>query len=362
MSNNKIRVAVLFGGVSSEHEISLMSAESVLRHIPRDKYDVVRIGITKDGRWLAYEGADDAIASGLWEQDRNLCSIIVSPDRTRKGLLKLEQEQWEFIPVDICFPVLHGKNGEDGTVQGLFQLAGIPFVGCDMISSANCMDKEMTHTILEANGIPMAKWTVVRPADLADDAAFAAFAAKAEEKLGYPMFVKPANAGSSVGVSKAKDREGLHKACLTALAQDRKAIVEEFMDGLEVETAVLGNRDAQAAPVCGELVPASEFYTYEAKYIDGTTQLHIPARVPQEVVDTLRATAAKAFAAIGCQGYSRVDFFVLRRDNRVVLNEINTIPGFTSISMYPMLWDASGVPYPELLDRLIQLGLERGRV
>lgn len=354
-TNNKIKTAILFGGVSSEHEVSLMSATSILQNIPKEKYDVLLIGITKDGRWLSYDGDIQALTSQDWEKDPTLKSVVLSQDRSRKGVYILEDGKQTFHPIDICFPVLHGKNGEDGTIQGLFQLAGMPFVGCDMISSANCMDKEVTHTILEANGIAMAKWCSCRQSDLD----FPAFAEKAEEKLGYPMFVKPANAGSSVGVSKAHNRDELQKALPVAFEQDRKVIVEEFVDGLEVETAVLGNENPKAADVCGELTPVSEFYTYEAKYIDGTTALHIPARIPQEVSERLRATAEKAFAAIGGEGLARVDFFVRKADQQIILNEINTIPGFTSISMYPMLWEASGLAYPDLIDRLLQLGLAR---
>lgn len=355
MNENKIRVAVLFGGVSSEHEISLMSAESVLRNLS-DQYEVLRIGITKDGRWVEYTGSNEEITNQKWESDTSLRTAVVSPDRSHKGILLLGKEGYTVYPVDICFPVLHGKHGEDGTIQGLFQLAGIPFVGCDTISSANCMDKEMTHTILEANGIRMAKWVIVNEQKMQD---FDAFAQQAEEKLGYPMFVKPANAGSSVGVGKAKNREELKSACETALKEDYKAVVEECIEMQEVETAVLGNENARAAGVIGELVPVVEFYTYEAKYIDGTTELHIPGRVSEEVSLKLRQTAEKAFKAIGCEGFARIDFFVRKSDSEVILNEINTIPGFTSISMYPKLWDYCGMSYSKLLDNLIQLGLER---
>ncbi len=355
MNENKIRVAVLFGGVSSEHEISLMSAESVLCNLS-DQYEVLRIGITKDGRWVEYTGSNEEITNQKWESDTSLRTAVVSPDRSHKGILLLGKDGYTVYPVDICFPVLHGKHGEDGTIQGLFQLAGIPFVGCDTISSANCMDKEMTHTILEANGIRMAKWVIVNEQKMQD---FDAFAQQAEEKLGYPMFIKPANAGSSVGVGKAKNREELKSACETALKEDYKAVVEECIEMQEVETAVLGNENARAAGVIGELVPVVEFYTYEAKYIDGTTELHIPGRVSEEISLKLRQTAEKAFKAIGCEGFARIDFFVRKSDSEVILNEINTIPGFTSISMYPKLWDYCGMSYSKLLDNLIQLGLER---
>ena len=356
MSENKTRVAVLFGGVSSEHDVSLMSAESVLKNLP-EQYEVLRIGITKDGRWVEYTGKNEEITSQRWEEDRSLRTAVVSPDRSHKGILLLGENGWELVKVDICFPVLHGKHGEDGTIQGLFQLAGIPFVGCDAISSANCMDKEMTHTILEANGIKMAKWMVVDESKMEN---FEEFARQAEEKLGYPMFVKPANAGSSVGVGKAHDRSELLAACQSALKEDYKAVVEECIEEMqEVETAVLGNEHPQAAGVVGELVPVVEFYTYEAKYIDGTTVLHIPGRVSEEISLKLRQTAEKAFRAIGCEGFSRIDFFVRKADGEIILNEINTIPGFTSISMYPKLWAHCGVSYPQLLEKLIELGLKR---
>lgn len=353
-----IRVAVLFGGVSSEHEVSLMSAVSVLQNLPPQHCQVLMVGITRDGRWLHYTGKVEEIPSQLWESDPSLHPILLSPDRSHRGFLLQREDGWQLEQVDICFPVLHGKNGEDGTIQGLLQLAGMPFVGCGCRSSADCMDKQVSHTLLEAAGIPMARWLCAFPQDL-EDKAFDAFAQRAEAELGYPMFVKPANAGSSVGVSKAHNREELYDACRLAFREDGKAIVEEFVDGLEVETAVLGNRDPQAAPVCGELVPASEFYTYEAKYIDGTTALHIPARIPEETSALLRTTAQRAFAALGCQGFARVDFFVRKSDGQIILNEINTIPGFTPISMYPKLWEVSGLGYSQLLLRLIQLGLER---
>ncbi len=352
---NKIKVAVLFGGVSSEHEVSVVSATSVLRNIPKDRYDVTMIGITKDGRWMEYTGAIDSIASMKWETEKARTAVI-SPDRSHHGLLLLDGNSVELRPIDVFFPVLHGKNGEDGTLQGLFELAGIPYVGCDVLSSADCMDKAVTHTILEAAGIPMAKWDCVTASDMEH---FEDIAGRMEEKLGYPMFVKPANAGSSVGVSKAKNRQQLKEACYVALNEDRKAIVEEFINGREVENAVLGNENPTASLVCGEITPKVEFYTYEAKYQDDSTELHLPAEISPELNEEIRRTAEKAYKAIGCMGLSRVDFFVKRDGSGIILNEINTLPGFTSISMYPKLWEASGVSYPELLDRLIQLALER---
>ena len=352
---NKIKVAVLFGGVSSEHDVSVVSATAVLNNIPREKYDVLMIGITKDGRWLEYNGDIADIASMKWENEPARTAVI-SPDRSHHGLLLMDGSSVEVCPIDVCFPVLHGKNGEDGTIQGLFQLAGIPFVGCDMLSSANCMDKALTHTVLEAAGIPMAKWHCVTMSDMEH---FEELAAEMEAQLGYPMFVKPANAGSSVGVSKAKNREQLKEACFVALKEDRKAIVEEFIDGREVENAVLGNENPVASTVCGEITPLVEFYTYEAKYQDASTELQLPAKISDELNEEIRRTAEKAYRAIGCEGLSRVDFFVKRDGSGIILNEINTLPGFTSISMYPKLREASGESYPVLLDRLMTLAMER---
>lgn len=352
---NKIKTAVIFGGVSSEHDVSVVSATSVLQNIPRDKYEVTMIGITKDGRWLEYTGAIEDIAKMEWE-NKPARTAVISPDRSHKGLILTDGKSIEIKEIDVFFPVLHGKNGEDGTIQGLFELSGIPYVGCDILSSANCMDKAYTHTILEAAGIPMAKWDCVTMSDMEN---FDEIAERMEKNLGYPMFVKPANAGSSVGVSKAKDRNSLKEACYIALKEDRKAIVEEFIDGREVENAVLGNYNPTASKVCGEITPLVEFYTYDAKYNDNSTELHIPAKISDELNEEIRKTAEKAYKAIGCLGLSRVDFFVKRDGSGIVLNEINTLPGFTSISMYPKLWGASGVEYSELLDKLISFAMER---
>lgn len=352
---SKMKIAVLFGGVSSEHEVSVVSATSVLHNIPREKYDVVMIGITKDGRWLEYTGPIEEIANMKWEQEEARTAVI-SPDHSHHGILLLDGTSVEVCPIDVFFPVLHGKNGEDGTIQGLFDLSGVPYVGCDLLSSANCMDKVLTHTILENAGIPMAKWDFVTERDMDH---FDTVAEKMESHLGYPMFVKPVNAGSSVGVNKAKDRQQLKEACYVALKEDSKAIVEEFIDGREVENGVLGNEDPQASAVCGEITPMVEFYTYEAKYQDNSTKLQLPAPITPEQNEEIRQTAEKAYRAIGCKGLARVDFFVKRDGSGIILNEINTLPGFTSISMYPKLREASGEPYSVLLDKLIQLALER---
>ena len=348
----KMKLAVLFGGVSSEHTISLRSVTTVLQNLDPEKYEVFMVGITRDGRFLRYTGAVDAILNGDWEQGP-VESCVISPSREHHGLLLLKEDGFEVLPVDCVIPVLHGKNGEDGTVQGLLTLAGIPFVGPDMPSSANCMDKELTHIILGAAGVRMANWMAVRRGDAFEPAADAL-----EANIGYPMFVKPASAGSSVGVSKAHDRTELKAALELAFVHDDKAIVEETIVGREVECAVLGNEEAMPS-FPGEIEPCNEFYDFEAKYTVPDSKLHIPARIDEATTRLLRDTAQKAYRAIGCAGLSRVDFFVTA-ENEVILNEINTLPGFTSISMYPKLWNHMGLSVSALLDELIAYGLKRG--
>lgn len=353
---SKKTIAVLFGGVSSEHAVSLVSASSVLRNIPSEKYNVICIGITKNGRWIFYDGSIDDISSAQWENDDFLPTAVLSPDRTHHGLLKISPNgSVSVIHVDCVFPVLHGRNGEDGTVQGLLELAGVPFVGCGMLSSAVCMDKEMTHTVLDHAGIRTARWLSLLRSDVKD---IGSACREAADTLGLPIFVKPANAGSSIGISKAETVEELKDALLLAWKHDSKAVLEEMITGAEVECAVLGNRENAAASVLGQIIPVSSFYDYEAKYVSGSTVLDIPANISEAATKRLQETAVKAYLALGCSGFSRVDFFVTEQEE-IILNEVNTIPGFTDISMYPKLWAASGIPYSELIDRLINLAVER---
>ena len=350
---SKIKVAVIFGGASSEHEVSRTSASSVLRNLNTDRYQLFPIGIKKDGSWWHYSGAIEALSDGSWEADPKNQPCAILADSTRHGIQLLDTNA--ILPVDVVFPVLHGKNGEDGTLQGLLELAQLPYVGCGVLSSAVCMDKGVTNTLLEAAGIAQAKFTWFYtyeyaknpPPDLEE----------AEQKLGYPIFVKPANAGSSVGISKAHDRAELLAAIDLAAKEDTKIVLEESIDGHEVECAVLGNEDPIAS-VVGEIVPVSEFYDYNAKYVDDS-KLYIPARLPEEISEAIRTQAIRAYRYLGCRGLSRVDFFVRRSDNAILLNELNTLPGFTPISMYPKLFDACGIGYKELLDRLIDLALEQ---
>lgn len=351
----KLKIAVLFGGVSSEHDISLLSAYSVLKNIPREKYDVMCIGITKKGHWLYFPGELEDIKTGKWEENPDCCTAVISPDAIHKGIILFGADDKCYLrKIDAVFPVLHGMNGEDGTVQGLCALAGLPCVGCDMTSSADCMDKAITHTILDNAGIRTAEYCYITREALADpDAA----CERIERKLGYPMFVKPACAGSSVGVSRAADREGLKNGIKIAFAHNNKVVIEREIVGKEVECAVLGNGTELIASIPGQITPAEEFYDFDAKYTLGTSVLDIPAKISVEMMDELRETAKKAYAALGCSGFSRVDFFVT--EDGLVLNEINTIPGFTDISMYPKLMANMGIEYSELLDRLIELAIER---
>lgn len=351
----KLSLAVIFGGVSSEHEVSRMSVTSILENLSNERYEVHMVGITKEGRWLLYTGPVEDILSGAWEQGP-VTPAFLSPDPSVHGLVALRDGKAETIHVDVIFPALHGKNGEDGTIQGLFQLSGIPYVGCDTESSAICMDKAVTHSLLSSADIEQAHylWFYADRFDAAPDT----IKNKIQARLDFPVFVKPSSAGSSVGVSKVERFEDLDQAIRKAAREDKKVVVEEGITGQEVEVAVLGNRNCDAS-IVGEIGASAQFYDYDDKYINGTSQLYIPARIPQEVSEKIRQTAVRAYRLLGCSGLARVDFFVTAGDNRVILNEINTLPGFTSISMYPKLWMAMGLSYGELLDKLIELALQR---
>lgn len=350
------KVLVLFGGVSSEHEVSLVSARSVIQNIPRDRYEVLTLGITKQGEWLLYEGDPEALPEDNWLECGKRTPAVLSPDASHHGLLIFENGAARVEHVDVVFPVLHGKNGEDGTMQGLLQLAQLPFVGCGCTASAITMDKAITNAMTDVAGIAQAKWLPLTRDGYQKDAA--ALRQKAIGRLGFPIFVKPANAGSSVGVGKARNEAELANAIEEAFLHDDKLVLEEGIDGMEVECAVLGNEKPKASTV-GEVVPCNDFYDYEAKYIAADSELHIPARLPADTLEAVRAAACRVFTEMGCSGLARVDFFVRKSDGAVLLNEPNTIPGFTPISMYPKLWEHTGLPYGELLDRLIQLALKK---
>ncbi len=351
----KLSVCILFGGMSPEHEVSLRSAESVLNNIDHEKYNVFPVGITKDGDWMLFGGKDYAeLPAGTWMNNAANCRAAISPIRGQ-GLLRFEGDCVVRERIDVVFPVMHGENCEDGAVQGLLELAGIPYVGPHVAASAVAMDKTLTKLVVDQAGIPQAAWHLVRSSELEHhvDHVVAAL----EQKFTYPMFVKPAGTGSSVGVSKAANREALCAALHAAAKFDTKILVEEFIDGREIEVAVMGN-DSPAASVCGEIDSGAEFYDYEAKYVTDTSVAYIPARISEEVEEQVRELAVNVYSAIGCQGLSRVDFFVTYEGNRIVFNEINTLPGFTSISMYPKLFAASGIPYAQLIDELLKLAME----
>lgn len=350
----KKTIAVLFGGCSSEHEISRLSAATILRNLSRDKYDVLSVGITKSGRWFLTKAAPEQVENGEWENHPSNCQAFLTPDRSIHGLFL--PASGETVRVDAVIPALHGKNGEDGTVQGLLQLSGIPYVGCAALASAVCMDKAVSHTLLSAAGIGQAKYLWFYASDYAEQAAQVRERI-ASELGGYPVFVKPANAGSSVGVSRVDRGDDLDAAVAKAAHEDWRVVIEECITGCEVECAVLGNENPEAALV-GEIGASAAFYDYDDKYVNGTSQLFIPARLSEEVMEEIRRTACRAYRLLGCEGLARVDFFV-RNETEVILNELNTLPGFTSISMYPKLWEACGVSCPELLDRFLALAFER---
>ena len=348
---------ILFGGLSSEHEVSCMSAASILQNVDREKYAVTAVGITRAGRWLIYEDADpEKVRTGAWEKEPGLRPAVLAPDRAVHGLIIDNGRGTTVRYIDVCFPVLHGYGGEDGTVQGLLELAGIPYVGPGVAASANSMDKSLTKVIVDQAGVRQAAYYLALRPDFTADPERVARAA--EEKLGsYPVFVKPCSSGSSVGVTRADDFDSLLAGLKEGFRWDSKVLVEEFIDGHEIEVAVLGNRDPIAS-VAGEIAPTQTFYTYDAKYNDETSALYIPAHISDQAMETVRANALRVYTALGCRGLSRVDFFCTYADEEIVFNEINTIPGFTSISMYPKLFGHEGIAYPDLIDRLIACALE----
>ncbi len=345
----KQTVAIIFGGESSEYEVSCVSAANVAENLDKERFEPILVGITKDGKWWIFNGTTEEMRNHTWSEKRALLTpAVISPCKAHHGLLALNgaEGSFEIIRIDIAFPVLHGKNGEDGTMQGLLTLAGIPFVGCDTYSSAVSMDKAATKTIAAAAGIPVVPFTVVwRYSDREE------IIAKAEKEYGYPMFVKPANAGSSVGVTKAKNREALVAGIELAFKHDKKLLIEPNIVGREIEVAVLGN-DWPIASTCGEVKPNSDFYDYETKYVNDRSECIIPAGIEGIMPLQIRSYAANTFRALGCSGFARVDFFLTEKG--AFLNEINTIPGFTPISMYPKMFAHDGIAYQELITRLLE--------
>ncbi|MCZ6636020.1 MAG: D-alanine--D-alanine ligase [bacterium] len=351
----KIRVAVLFGGKSAEHEVSLQSARNIVDAIDKDKYEVTLIGIHKSGQWFLNDGAKlmlpEANEQGLAEVKDSTALVTLMPES--KGELMRPFDSSSVGTVDVVFPILHGPMGEDGTVQGLLKLADVPFVGAGVLGSAVGMDKDVMKRLIRDAEIPTSDFVVLHRFQ-AVEANFDSI----QSQLGLPLFVKPANMGSSVGVSKVEDEAGFRAALKEAFQFDSKILIEEFIEGREVECSVLGNENPIVS-VVGEVLPTHDFYSYEAKYLDENgAVLKIPAQLPKETVKRIQEVAIHTFQVLCCEGMARADFF-LRPDGEVMVNEINTIPGFTRISMYPKLWEASGISYSELIDRLIQLAMER---
>ncbi|GAB4540556.1 MAG: D-alanine--D-alanine ligase family protein [Anaerolineales bacterium] len=353
-SPRKTRVAVLFGGRSGEHDVSLMSARSVLAALDPQKYEVTQVGISLDGEWYSGQDALDALTRKDFSALRR---VLLPHEPSRSALYGLRGETLEKLAdIDVFFPVLHGTFGEDGALQGLLELADAAYVGAGVAGSAVGMDKAIFKDVMRANDIPLVRSILALRTEIEADVQ--AVIARVEALGDYPFFAKPANLGSSVGISKCKSRGDLYEGLLEAARFDRRVVIEQGVNGArEIEVSILGNENPQAS-VCGEILPSREFYSYEAKYVDGASGIVIPAQLPAETSDLIRAYAVRAYRAIDCAGMARADFFV-DAANRVYINELNTLPGFTAISMYPKLWQASGLEYPQLIDRLIELALQR---
>ncbi|MFW5648934.1 MAG: D-alanine--D-alanine ligase family protein [Candidatus Alkaliphilus sp. MAG34] len=358
----KMNIMVIFGGKSGEHEISLISAASILRAMDKNKYNIITIGITKKGIWKLYEGPIDEIENGNWEEiaDRaerkegfknRMCLLPTGEDN---GIVTLSNGKTE--KIDVIFPVLHGPFGEDGTIQGLFEMMNIPYVGAGVLASSVAMDKGIAKKLLQADGIPQAKYDVIRFKQYKQDKT--GIIEKIEDYFEYPVFIKPANMGSSVGITKAHNRKELKGAIELAGEHDRKIVIEENIGGREIECAVLGNDDPIAS-LPAEIIPTAEFYDYHDKYIAGTTRFVVPADLPEDTTEKVRDTAIKVYKLLDCTGLARVDFFIEDGTDRILLNEVNTMPGFTKISMYPKMMDVTGIKYEDLIDRLIALAIER---
>lgn len=334
------KLGILFGGKSGEHEISLMSATSVIRAIDNEKYQVQPIGITRQGKWMIYDGPIEKIEDGTWEDDAKEANIDSLKDQ-----------------IEFALPILHGPYGEDGTIQGLFEMMDLPYGGCGVAGSAVAMDKILAKAVFAQHGLPQGPYHAVMLEEFVQKPE--EVLSELEKNLSYPLFVKPANMGSSVGINKAKCREELREALKEAAKYDRRLLVEQGISCREIEVAVLGNHSAEVSGA-GEIIPSAEFYSYEAKYFDGgQSKLCIPADIPKQVEEEIRGIAKRAFAAIDGAGFARVDFFLEKETNKVYINEINTIPGFTRFSMFPLLWGQAGLPYPELIERIVTLGYER---
>lgn len=356
---NKLKLAVIFGGKSSEYLVSLHSAASVIKNIPTDKFDITLIGITQEGKWLYFPGNVEEIDNNTWFNNPECCEMILSPDATLKGFIKLNNDKtFEKVSIDCVFPVLHGKNGEDGTLQGLCELCGIPFVGCDMLSSALCMDKEFTHITCDSKNIPMTPYMAVNVYECKNEKEFEQIYNKALEELKLPFFIKPANAGSSYGISKIRNYDEFCNGMKLAFQHDKKVVLEATVEGFEIGCAVLGNNNLLIGEV-DEIEMHLDFFDYEEKYNQKTSKIHCPARISDELNKKAKELALNVYKALECEGFARVDMFVTP-DNRILLNELNTIPGLTSMSRYPsMVRVGLGMDYTKLIEQLVSLAINR---
>ncbi|KKY01641.1 D-alanine--D-alanine ligase [Paraclostridium benzoelyticum] len=350
----KLSVALIFGGKSGEHDVSRISASSIFKNINKEKYDIHTIGITKDGKWMYYSGSAENIENGKWEglADKTVKINLIPNGNSKVGI---EFNDGGFKQIDVLFPVLHGPYGEDGKIQGLFDISNIPYVGCGVLASSVGMDKLICKKVFTQIGLPQVNYTYTTKWEF--DISKNDELDRIEQTLNYPIFVKPANMGSSVGISKVSNRNELLIGINEALKYDRRIVLEQGIDAREIEVAVLGNDEVKSS-IAGEIIPAKDFYDYEDKYINGVSKLEIPANINAETMIKIRQMAIDAFKAIDGKGLSRVDFFIDKKDGEIYINEINTLPGFTNISMYPKLWDATGIQYTDLIDNLIKLAIE----
>lgn len=342
----KRRIGIIFGGRSGEHQVSLMSAKSVIDHIDKNKYHIVPIGITRFGQWILFEGKTQDIIDGKWENEGLLIEVSQLKDR-----------------IDFAFPLVHGSYGEDGKLQGLFEMLDIPYAGCNVTSSALCMDKALAKDVLVSKGIPVSKYMLIRDIEVIKDSKddLEKLVVKIIKQLGEKVFIKPSNAGSSLGISKARGKEEIIEALFKAGEFDRRILVEEIVDAREIETGVMGNSygHIKSASV-GEIITKSDFYTYDSKYSeDSGTELKIPANLSEEIFDRVKELAEEVYEALDCSGFARVDFFLERKTGRLLVNEVNTIPGFTKFSMFPLVWQKAGLSYKDIIDEIVESGYER---
>ncbi|MCR8845160.1 D-alanine--D-serine ligase VanG [Paenibacillus sp. SC116] len=345
----KKTIAVLFGGCSNEYDVSLNSAASVIEHLDTEKYNLVLVGITREGSWFRYHGSIEDIRNNRWHTHPSCIPAFISPSREMRGLIEIARTEYRVTPIDIVFPVLHGKYGEDGTLQGLLELAGIPFVGCNMLSSAICMDKEVAHTLVQAAGINTPGSLTMYKGESMEEVV------KAAKEIGFPLYVKPAKSGSSLGITKSFNEQQLIEGIEHAFQHDNKVVIEQNIDGFEVGCAILGHAD----PIIGvvdEIELTGDFFDFTEKYTLSSSRIHLPARIDADTANRVKETAMIIYRTLGCRGFARVDMFLTPEGN-IVFNEVNTIPGFTAHSRYPNMLRASGIGYSEILDRLLQLAV-----